>query len=125
MQKIKKKLSWKFFSARRGMTLQHFIRNANTLQEALEIFDKQKLEPPEHSEIEAVLSTRKNAEPKISQEEITALQPEFKESLKKKSKKKFQEEALESDAASESQEQEIFETNDFPSLAVAEDEQPS
>lgn len=125
MQKIKKRLGWKFFSARRGMTLQHFIRNANTLEEALEIFDKQKLEPPEHSEIEAVLSMRESIETEALQEEIVPLLPEFKESSKKKGKKKFQEEALESDAASESQEQEIFETNDAPSLAVTEDEQPS
>lgn len=125
MQKIKKKLSWKFFSARRGITLQCFIKNASTLQEALEIFEKQKLEPPDYSKIEAVLSMRENVESETLQEEIAALQPEFKESSKKKSKKKFQEEALESDTASESQGQEIFEINDSPSLAVAEDEQPS
>ena len=125
MQKIKKRLGWKFFSARRGLTLQHFIRNASTLQEALDIFEKHKLDPPEHSEIESVLSMRESVEAEAIQEEIVLPLPEFKESSKKKGKKKFQEEALESDAASESQGQEIFETNDAPPLAVTEDEQPS
>jgi hypothetical protein len=96
MKKIQKNKKWEAFSKRKQIDLARFLRNASTLEEALRIFEVNKIDPPSIAEISLALFPSKDLIVEVLpvnetislKEELHSIEKEFN---KKKSKKKSSE----------------------------------
>ena len=50
-------MTWKFYSARTGQTLESFLIGVLSMEDAFQIFEKYSVLPPENSEIKKVVDT--------------------------------------------------------------------